>query len=448
LVNRRNELLAYNSAEDLGFAAYGERQDPNARALVLHLEEIRNALVDALWARQIFIGPEVLDDLLLSAAVEGSPDPLSAVLEFLRDRRASRPGLVIFGLHSFGVLGGGLFRGPRRISFIHPGWGMALSPQTNQLARTTAFLEEARLAFGVHKPLSEDLLEHWLRSRAPWLESNPLLAMRVVNQRGSYYSTEWPITVRLRATTALIAMTALFQNQYKDEPGVLMSSSMMNNWETLDIHHYFVLYDNPGHPHFLDGDAVPIHARGRGLAELSELNVELDPTARSRRRLIYPQIEAAVSVVMAGHLNHVSARQRKSLKGRVYRRAFDSLDYFRRSFPRGGATWSAVVSLSTAFEMLLTDNYARGVSETLKRRTGLLLKGVRGRSRYESAVKDLYDARSAIVHEGSETVDVDLAEAQRAFVHAFAVLGPRIERVRGGSQAPLADLTGDSPSSN
>jgi hypothetical protein len=444
LRDRRAQLQRFATTEDLGVAAYDDPPDRDARALVVHLEEIRNALIDELWARQIFIGPEVMDDLLFGAvADQATLDPVLAVLEYLRDRRANRPGMVLFGLHTFGILGAGLVRGGRRVDFVHSGWGMAISAQTNNLVKSVNFFERARESFGVRKPVPVELIAHWRRSRAPWLERNPLLAMRIVSQRGSYFDAEWPITTRLRATTALTAMIAVFQPPPTDHFAALMTSSHTNNWETLDIHHYLVLYDNPGQSGELHGDAVPIHARGAALAELSELNVQLDPSWRARRRRVLVEIEQAIGAALSGYLRHRSGRSGETAKARTYNRAFESLDYFRRSFARGGATWAATVSLATAFEMLLTDHYASGVDETLAQRTSLLLSGVRGRVGYQQAVRDVYQARSNIVHAGSGATVRDLTEAQRAYALAFAKLVPRIAKLSHRSMVPIAELTGD-----
>lgn len=444
LVERREVMKRFGNGEDLGVAAYGEEPNSDARALSVHVEAIRNLLVDELWARKIFIGPEIIDDLLIDAVVDGESDPLLSVVEFLRDRRANRPGLVIFALHSFGILGAGLLRsGQGRASFIHAPAEIAIAPQSNKLAKTVAFLEEARTAFGVHKGIPVDLLEHWHRSRAPWLARNPLMALRVVSQRGSYYSTEWLITLRVRAASALVAMLAVFQPTRNEAANVLFSSSSVNNWETLDIHHYLVLYDHPSIRPDLTGDAVPIHSRGRGIVELSELNVELDPTRRAMRHLAIPEIEEGVEAALSGRLSHISPRAAKTVRGRTYKRVFDSLDYFGRSFPRGGVTPNATVSLATAFEMLLTDHYSGGVRATLVSRTGKLLAGVRGKSRFEEAVSDLYEARSEIVHGNGTSAPASLVDAQRAFSLAFARLTPRIKNLSRPTGTPIADIAGD-----
>lgn len=239
ILGRRPQLQRFDSVEDLGEAAYGDNPDRDARALAFHLEGIRNQLGEALWPRGIFIGPSVLDDLLFYAARDPQiADPLLAALEYLRDRRANRPGLIVFPLHSLGVLGAGLLLAGRRshVQFIHPEWGLAVTPQTNKMRATLAFLERARQDFGVRKPIDGDLLEHWYRSRARWLERNPVLAVRFVSQRGSYYDTELFVVGRVQAATSVLAMVATFQPQRGERAGFLFSSSQTNNWETLDLH--------------------------------------------------------------------------------------------------------------------------------------------------------------------------------------------------------------------
>lgn len=109
LVSRRRELQRYAHPEELGVAAYGDEPDRMAKALAINLDLVRNAVLEELWRREIFIGTSVLDELLFYAVRrDGVDDPLLEALEFLRDRRATRPGLVLFPLHSLGVLGAGL----------------------------------------------------------------------------------------------------------------------------------------------------------------------------------------------------------------------------------------------------------------------------------------------------------------------------------------------------
>jgi hypothetical protein len=440
----RADLTGFDHPEDLGLAAYAAPADPAARAMAVNLQAIRNALAEQLWSREVFVGIEVLDELLFYAAKDPSTaDPLMSALEFLRDRGAARSGLVIFPLHSLGVLQAGLLRGGtvNRAQYVQPDWGIAVSPQNNALNSTIAFVERARREFGVRKPVDPEDLRHWHRSRARWLEINPLIAIRLTTQRGSYYDTESVVLRRVRAATAQLAMVACFQDPHPDRPSRIFSSSRTNNWETLDIHHYIVLADSAGRRDALTGDCVPIQSRGARLIELTDLSIEIDPNFRGRKRTV-ESINNAISAVYRGHLAHMWTRQRNA-QTRTYDRLFASLAYFLRSFHNGGENWSATVALSTAFEMLLTDSYAGGVTKRLHRRLGLVLTGVVGTRAYQRAFAELYSARGNLVHAGTDQTGLELQYARRAFVEAFCVMAPRVEFLNIRDQSPMRTLTHD-----
>jgi|SRR5215211_3998473 len=308
LVAHKTQLAAYEYPEDLGVAAYDEENpDPVAHALAVNLDAIRDAMLEELWRREIFLGPEVVDQLLFYAAKGAQEtDPLMAALEFLRDRRVTRPGMILFPLHSLGILRAGLLRGDarERAQFMDAAQGVAVTPQTNALGQTLDFVERVRRAFGVRKPADPELVRHWFRSRpTEWLEHNPLLAIRMTTQRGSFFDTEVVVVSRVRAATARLAMISTFQGGDPDRPSFLFSTSRINNWETLDIHHYIVFSDNPGRGGVLDGDCVPLHRRSN-IVELSDLSIEIDPAFRGRKATI-ARINEAVAVAYRGHLDHM-----------------------------------------------------------------------------------------------------------------------------------------------
>lgn len=445
LVAHRQELAGYEYPEDLGVAAYDEEQpDARARALAINLDAVRNAMLEELWRREIFLGTEVVDQLLFYAAKrQGERDPLLATLEFLRDRRATRPGLIVFPLHSLGILRAGLLRGDskERAQFIDKRQGVAITPQTNVIGQTIAFVDRARRAFDVRKPADPELIRHWYRSRAKWLERNPLLAIRMTTQRGSYFDTEPVVLSRVRAATARLAMVSTFQGGDPDRPSRLFSSSRTNNWETLDIHHYIVFSDNPARSGTLDGDCVPVQSRGARIVELSDLSIEIDPAFTGRRATI-AKIDRAITAVYGGHLAHMW-RRRRNAKTRTHDRLFASLSYFLRSFHNDGKSWSAAVSLATAFEMVLTDHYSAGATRRLKRRLNLVLRGVQGRAAYVEAFHELYAARGDLVHAGTDATHLDLRLARQGFVHAFCVVAERVSTLPARAAAPMQVLTGD-----
>lgn len=213
LHSNAEQLAQYGSVEDLAAAELDE--DALARASAFHLTSIRAELARELWSRRAFLGPETLDRLLYRAvAVDRAEDPVLRCLEIVRDRQLARPGMVIFPVHSFGLLAGGLlrFRTTQSWIFSPNGSGIALFPQTNRWSRTRETLDAVRSALGVRKRLPLELLEHWRRSRpVGWLERNPIMVIAISTAPGSYYDTEPLVLGRLRAASALACLLAAVQ---------------------------------------------------------------------------------------------------------------------------------------------------------------------------------------------------------------------------------------------
>ena len=199
--------------------------------------------------REIFIGIEIIDELAFYGARDNkTTDLILECLSRIRDGHMNRPGLIIFPVHSFGVLSAGLFYPLRRgqLTIVNPASGYALFPQSNDLGRTFKQLQTAAAGLGVSKAVPRELIEHWRRSRdTKWLERNPLLVVRANHLPGSYYANEHLLMNRVQSVVGLLSLLAALQPATTDRVGHLMSSSRMNNWETLDIHHYLALYDPP-----------------------------------------------------------------------------------------------------------------------------------------------------------------------------------------------------------
>ncbi|WP_157877319.1 HEPN domain-containing protein [Streptomyces odonnellii] len=369
----------------------------------------------------------------------------------MRDRQLARPGMVVFPVHSFGLLAGGLlrFRSARSWIFSPPGSRIALFPQTNRWSKTRENLDEVRRAFGVRKELPLERLEHWRRSRpVAWLEQNPIMAISVSTAPGSYYDTEHLVLGRLRASSALACLLAAVQPHNDMPGGFLFSSARTNNWETLDIHHYLSLFDSPADRRALDGNCVPIGLRKAALAEISELNIEIDPSYWARRRSFADVARDAVDQVYDGYMRHARLRRpttRPDALSKAFTKLHDSLAYFRRSFHASDQSWSQIVSLAVAFEMMLTDGSNAGaIAAKLQRRVRLLLRGQPGVRGYSEAVHDLYKHRNGVVHAGTVATGVDLAQARRGFALCFVELARRSVSLTPTMEEPMRDLIGDS----
>ena len=181
LLAHRGELKRYQTVEALVISE--DPADQRLRSgIEYHLVRIRSALARALWSRQLFIGVTVLDDLLYYAFAHSSAAiPLEHAIGSIRDHGLHHPGLIVYPVHSFGLLGAGFLHHftDCRLDYTSDAFGIALTPQTNSLKDTLRFLERVGAALGVRRRIPSDLIVHWYRSRgAEWLKSNPLLVVR------------------------------------------------------------------------------------------------------------------------------------------------------------------------------------------------------------------------------------------------------------------------------
>ncbi|MGO4363478.1 hypothetical protein [Terrabacter sp. RAF57] len=385
LMRNRAELQTYPSVDvlamysDAEYAPSTATSDDIAKAkgLVYHFTQVRSAIVKALWSREIFIGIEIIDELAFYGAQDNSVvDLILECLTRIRDGHMNRPGLIVFPVHSFGVLSAGLLYPLRRgqLTIVNPGSGYALFPQSNDMGRTFGQLQRAAAQLGVKKALPGDLLKHWRLSRsAEWLERNPLLMVRANHLPGSYYANEHLLMNRVQSVIGLLSLLAALQPATTNRAGFLTSSSRINNRETLDIRHYLALYDAPAQKTELAGDCVPIHGGRVEVSELSALGFEIDPAYWRRQAALGDEMQAQVEKLYRRQLKLKVSGKKFDAPGRTVNRLFSSLQMFRRSFANSADDWTGRVALSTAFEMLLTDNYG-AVKTTLVSRSKELMR--------------------------------------------------------------------------
>ena len=431
LLSRRSRLKEVRNIDELIHLCDPETADYDARLLgdVHHLTVVRASIARELWKRGLYAGTSVLDELLFYVAAHTNRKNLiKALLEELRDCGINSPGTLIIPLHGFGIVGAGLLHSftNRRVSYEDLDIGVCLFPQTNDYDETWRQLRRSFKVLGVDRKLPVELLEHWVRSRgAKWLKRNPLMVIRNHAIHGSYYENQSLFYARVQATNAALAM-ANSMAAAVNEARFFDSSASVNNWSTRDVGHYIALYPKPRTEKELTGDCIPLHRSE--FAELLELPLDLNlkrlkATARKdAKRLI-----EAVKFVHSGYIEHSLSDRANSPEARLYRKLFGTFEYFQRSLRRG-EDWSTTVSLAIAFEMLLLDHYAKGVKARILRRVSLLLKRRRGKKHLVDVVDDLYQARGAIVHSGSATVQADFQQGQRVFSLCFAKL---VERLSG-----------------
>ncbi len=446
LRGRRGVLSNFDDVEEFALRA-DESRDHVLKACEHHLVRVRAAIAQRLWSRQVFIGVSVIDALVFRA-IAASPNPVKWVLEFIREGGLHSPGLVIYPVHSLGFLGVGFFQAitGKRLRYISRPYGLALSPQTNSFKDTCAFLQDAARVLGVRLKLPMDLIEHWDRSRATkWLTSNPLMALKVHSFPGGYHENQFFLLNKLRFSATFIVMLTSLQPPLSRAVELdRLSSSRLNNHETLDLRHYIVLFPHKG-GRKLSGDCVPMNLGRPALAAISDLGVEIDPVHWRRPRKLHVRLHRALQAAQGGYFRH-GLFNRDDLPGRVYRQVVRSLTFFRRSFQQRESNDEAIVSLAVAFELLLTDHYLKGINKHIQKRLALALRGTPGTRALRKSVAALYAARSEIVHQGVTKQDLDVSMVRRTYVHAFMSVAEKLRRLPAVSGSPIGDILGDKKS--
>jgi hypothetical protein len=417
-------IQGFETLEDLAAQAYeetGQQPEGAAARLADAMTRVRNAIADELWPRELFVAVEILDELLFEALRAKAEDPVFEVLRSLRDARVDATGLLVFGVHSIGLQGASLpdLLAGTGVEFGDPSWGVAITPQTNSLEDTIGFLDRAAKAFGVNGEIPQEMVEHWRRSRqAEWLERNPLIAVRVAEASGSYYGNEALLLTRLQAATVLVAMLASVQPGADPQRRSTLTTAVINNFETLDVHHYLVL--SPGRSATTDaelgGDFVPISRLRSDLVDMSMLGMDLDPAYWSEHREEADRVAGAVGTVYRGYLRRGFDRSQDDAAARQSRRQFESTVFFQRSFT--GSPWRDIITLSTAFELLLHGPSAGNTSKLIRGALKAISRGSE-RNRYLDAFDQVSKARNEIMHQGTQRTQVDLPGAREAYVRAF-----------------------------
>jgi hypothetical protein len=447
LIRNRSAISKYTNIEDfvLRDEEYTTKTEENPKTLKAcehHLLEVRRRLAKELWSRDFFLGVSVMDELLFSVfAHTNENNPILRALEIIRDSGVLHPGFVVYPLHALGVIAAGLLYPytSSRLRFFVPQYGLIVTPQTNSLEETASFLENAATQLGIRRKVPIDLLAHWRRTRLLWLEKNPLLVLRVHSFPGEYYENQFFLVSKLKLATTLLFMLNSMQNTRPSREGFLMSTSRINNWETLDIRHYLVFYPKP-YKKELRGDCIPMSSSRATLAELSEASCEMDPRFWRQRIPLSKRLAESLDTVGRGFLRYSIGRAKEGTRGRVYRKIFRSLEFYRKSHRQRDDLGEAAVNLAVAFEILLTDSYSQGISDRILERISSLLKGVEGVRRFKRSVSDLYDARSKYVHAGNVEDSIDINIARVAFVHTFLAIVSRLARIPNRGSEPMKQL--------
>jgi hypothetical protein len=454
LTGRKNVLTKYESFDDFVYDLAGDPLAAELAGLEHHMAVVRNGVLNVLRKNAIFIGSSVIEELVFEAFknVSGAKQPLALLYEIVRDAGLHEPGLLIFPLHSTGILGFGFARalarglhyGDLETEFVVPEAGLLFSPQTNSTSGTLRLMKRAQDHLHLQRSIPEESLQHHMRVQpTAWLTRNPLLLVKTRVFSGSTYENQRFLLLKLRIATALLLFLSSLERGLKGKkPAKWTSSQATNNWQTLDIHHYLVYQASGRRGARYVGKRIPMNVDLTDLVEVSGIGVDFHPEAWKKRPHVTKRLITALAIVERGYLRHEMIKSEDDIKGRMYRKLFSCLGYFHRSFRPRSRYEERCVNLAIAFETLLTDS-SGSPRKTISRRSMLALKGVPNASKLRRSAVATYKTRNSIVHSGSTILRPDIRVAQTAFTYCFLAVVERLHRLPRESASPVGEILGD-----
>ncbi|WP_067916475.1 MULTISPECIES: HEPN domain-containing protein [unclassified Sulfitobacter] len=449
LGSKHNALGAYQSLEHLVVDGEDQVDAGTFRGLMHHMLVIRSELAKALWRAELYVGISIIDELVFQSVKKGPGPIVQDVLSYLTTTQVGAPGFVLYPLHGFGIERESIFdMGRGANSFLHfRQMGVCLAAQSNDFDATVDTVYRMASRLGVEGKIDPSDLGHHTRAGSmDWFTRNPLMMVRLASHTGAYYENQFVYTLKIRVSSALAAMLYALGADRGNKSDDFHSSARVNNWQTLDIHHYLIGESRGAKSDPVDLRRVPMNVAALDLALLSDLTLTLSPdTLKSAfLRKAQRQFAKALKVVEAGHLAHVNTTSDDRVRRKVYARIVTALDWYRRSFSARVTDDEAVVSLAVAFETLLTDGYLRGgVKDRVERRLRISLRGKRGVGDYVDAVISIMQARGEIVHNGSTLQEAEVIKAQAAFALCFEDVVGRLPGLGSSLDQPIGKVLGD-----
>ncbi|ADW70168.1 hypothetical protein [Granulicella tundricola] len=439
-------LAPYRSLEDL-FFEIEDHNPPSLAGVEKHLQEVCWRFRKTLYAHSVFIGGSVLDQIFYDRIRDPQVvDPVLSALTLIRTVGIHKPGLILYPLHSFSLLGIALLERftSARLEFFVTEAEVCARAQTNSLGGTIEFLERAAESFGIKRAIPVESMEHYERSRpTKWLTRNTLLAVKAHVFSNDYYENHRFIILQLERASSLLFCLASLQGGFPVlKADTLFSSTRNNNWETQDIFHFLLFEPKAGSAKKLESRCIPMNARTIELAELCSVNVGINLKAWVHRRPLMERVCKALNAIEAGYRQSNVLSSVETVMHRVFKKIMQSLRYFRRSF-RYTSGDDDIVMLAVALESLLTDSYAPGGGERLKRRAGLLLKGHPRRAICVEEIGKVYYARNQVVHTAEREQDVDVSIGREAYTLCLLRLVDRLPSLPQVAGNPIQQIIGD-----
>lgn len=448
LGRKHNELSAFDSLEHLVVDGEDVLDKGTYNGLAHHFMTIRAELARALWKAEVYVGVSIIDELVFQVAKKNPGTIVQDVLSFLMTSSVGKPGFVLYPLHGFGIGTAAPFQhrksGDAFLSFRN--MAVCLAPQSNNFEAARELVSRMASRIGVAGKIdASDLRHHTRAGNMEWFTRNPLMMVRLASHTGAYFENQFIYTLKIRVSAALAAMLYALAADRSIKVGEFYTTARVNNWETLDIHHYLVGEAHANKADALELRRVPMNVAALDLARLSDLTLSLgaDTLRKSFLRDAQRRLTHSLKRVETGHLEHVNTTSSDRVRRKVYARVVTALDWYRQSFSARVTDDEAVVALAVAFETLLTDAYAPGVSARVLKRLRICLRNKHGIDNYVDAVKSIMEARGEIVHNGSTIKEASVIKAQAAFALCFENVASRLPNLGQSLDRPVGRILGD-----
>lgn len=444
----------FESVEESAYFG-SDDEDNKLKAFEYYFLNISTAIYRVFHKHNIFLSSQALQDILFFVLKSSSQaSVIREVLGRIRNSGLDKHSVVIFPLHSFGILGLGWVDALRDVKasyFIAPDADFVLVPQTNSFERTRESIVAAleSLNFKFRGKFPDEDLAHFRRSRpTKWLEKNPLLICKLRFSKVVPYENQTVIARNIEKFVTLSYFVSVLQ-KYEDLPSNkewgFGSTKTTNNRETLDLHHYLTLAHKP-YERSIEMSCTPLNVDRTSLMELMGLNVELFPILRDDEK---EKINKINNQLRRLYMTLEQSRWQKesaiTSSERFDLKSVDSLAFFRRSF-RATTMDERIVNLATAFEALLLDSYeARNgsIENVFKKRVEGAFKLTKTKDHHRAglAAQLLYATRCKVVHSGKRVKKFENFEfAQYAFIRVFELLHSRVSQIDFSKQHPVRDF--------
>lgn len=456
-VDTKSLNFIYSKKTNFGTMSYYEfvdciiNNDPQFKGVDFHMIFLRKKIIYTLRQLNIFIGSDTVDELIYYSALQSAQTSfIPTLIALIKNNHFHEHALVVFPVHSFGLLGFGLLdfvmkgKGAKISYTCTPAKDISVSAQTGSLEDFISLFKSICRQQRIKAPNNDTIetIRHYYRSRnLKWLGSNPLVVFqfRMSRSGSSLYENEFFIRKFFELNAILVYTYFLYDKSKKlvSKYESHFSSANTNNYETMNLYHYLLFSKN--NKNNLKCECVPVHDKKLKIAYTTSLDIEVNSTRPAIKKIIEPFRESLVKIFIAVYSPDSKEDQAKKKK-RVMTKLHTALEFYKESF-NAIHEYEKIINLNTAFEVMFLDYKGAqntGTGKEICNRIYKLTHSAKSKKSYS----ELYYKRNEIIHSGQKNnlEGVDIFVAQMTFIKCFVHLVKKLDALTLYSNEPIKDL--------